>query len=159
MANATNTLKVGTAFFSPVNPEHIQGSDPCNKDNCMLSRSLPDYLVAKFGGKASDYKIKSTNHGTTFVLKGRRYVCVFDTKTAATIYRYDEIFRRTRSKEKARASVKPFKARVMVEATQLLPKFPAMSEERKAYLRSLPKKKSAHIYVPKKTGSRRELSL
>jgi hypothetical protein len=151
-------LKTGIAFYIPVNPEHINGSDPCNKDNCSLSRGGVSWLVSTFGGKASDYKVKSTNHGMTFVMSGRRYIAVFDTKTAMRIYNYDETYRRTRSKEKARATMKPFKARLMIEATQMLPKFPAMTDERKAYLRSLPKKRGP--YVPKvKSGSRRELSL
>ena len=127
----------------------------------MLSRALTDWLVENFGGNARDYKVKSTNHGTTFVMNGRRYVCVFDSNTARRIYNYDRTYTRTRSKSQARSGVKPFKTRLMIEATQLLPKPEPLTEERKTYLRSLRgKEKAGHVYAPKaKTGTRRELSL
>lgn len=147
--------KVGNVLTMPVEDPHIQGSDPCNKDNCMASRAGPDMLTKNYGER--DYKVKSTNHGMTFEINGRKYVTVFDTKTAETIYKYDEVYTRTRSKEKARASVKPFKCRLMVEATLRIPPSEPLTEERKAYLRGLQRKKGPHS--PKKGGSRRKLSL
>lgn len=153
-------LKVGTVIPTKVEQRHINDSDPCNKDNCMLQRSFVGQLVSLFGGKIGDYKVKATNHGLIFRLNGREFVCVFDTKTGHRIYNYDKIFKATRSKEKARASVKPFMARLIVEATRKLPVWPAMSEETKKKLRALPKKrKSEIVYAPRKTGSQRELSL
>lgn len=151
---------VGNVLNIDIRPEHISDSDPCNKDNCMLSRALPDYLVATYGGSARDYKVKSTNHGTTFELNGRKYLAVFDSKTANRIYKYDQIYRETRSKEKARSGVRPFTTRLMIESSVVATKWPPMSEETKAKLRSLPRKKrAATSYVPRATGSRRELSL
>jgi hypothetical protein len=153
-------LKPGDAFYIPVDEAlHVRESDPCNKDNCMLSRGFIDYLVKTYGGKPSDFKVKSTNHGVTFVLKDRRYVAVFDTKTASRIYKYDQTFRSTRSKEKARAGVRSFVARVMVEASSAVTKWPAMSEATKSHLKSLPRKKKDLFHVPKTTGTRRELSM
>lgn len=138
---------------------HVRESDPCNKDNCMLSRAFIDHLVTTYGGKGSDYKVKSTNHGVTFVMKNRKYVAVFDTKTASRIYNYDKTFRTTRSKEKARSGVRSFTARIMIEASSAVTKWPAMSAEVKSHLRSLPRKKKDVIYIPKSTGTGRELSL
>jgi len=152
-------FRPGDALYVNVGPEHISDSDPCNKDNCMLTRAFADHLVKTYGGKVSDYKVKSTNHGTAFELNGRRYICVFDTKTAKRIYTYDQTFRDTRSKRKARATQSKFQTRLMVEASTVATKFP-MSEERKEYLRNLPPRKKSEVsYVPKNTGSRRELSL
>lgn len=153
-------MSVGDVITIPVGTEHIRESDPCNKDNCMLSRALDSYLVATYGGKASDFKVKSTNHGTTFELSGRKYLVVFDHRTATTIYKYDQTFRDTRNKEKARSGVRPFKTRLMVESSTAVIKWPPMSDETKAKLRAIPKKEKAKAtYVPKTTGTRRELSL
>lgn len=158
-AKVKRTFKPGDSLYVNVGPEHIKDSDPCNKDNCMLTRALMQHLVKTYGGKPSDYKVKSTNHGTTFELGGRKYVAVFDTKTARRIYTYDQTYRDTRSKEKARAGVRPFTTRMMVEATTVATKWPPMSEETKAKLRALPSKAKVASYAPKTTGSRRELSL
>lgn len=138
---------------------HVRESDPCNKDNCMLSRAFIDHLVKTYGGKSSEYKVKSTNHGVTFVMKGRKYVAVFDTKTATKIYKYDRTFQTTKSKDKARAQVRSFTARVMIEASNAVTKWPAMTEAVKSHLRSMPRKKPNAPYVPKSTGIARELSL
>lgn len=152
-------MKVGEVITLPVGNEHIRESDPCNKDNCMLTRAFIAYLVATYGGNARDFKVKSTNHGTTFELHGRKYLAVFDSKTAATIYKYDQTFRETRSKEKARSGVRPFKTRLMIESTTAATQWPPMSPETKAKLRALPQKEKTATYVPKTTGTRRELSL
>ena len=156
---AKKAFKPGDALYVNVGPEHIGDSDPCNKDNCMLSRSIIDFLVSTYGGKASDFKVKSTNHGVTFDLNGRKYVVVFDTNTARRIYKYDQTFKETRSKEKARATVRPFKTRMMIEASSAVTKWPTMSEETKSKLRALPRKDKARTHTPKATGTRRELSL
>lgn len=152
-------MKVGEVITIPVGNEHIRESDPCNKDNCMLSRALTAHLVATYGGNARDFKVKSTNHGTTFELGGRKYLVVFDNKTATTIYKYDQTFKDTRSKEKARSGVRPFKTRLMIESTTAATKWPPMDPETKAKLRALPRKEKTGTYVPKTTGTRRELSL
>jgi hypothetical protein len=160
MAKAKRLLKPGDALYVPVNNEHICDSDPCNKDNCMLTRALIVHLVATYGGKASDYKVKSTNHGTLFELNGRKYMAVFDTKTASRIYKYDQTYRTTRSKEKARAGVRPFTTRMMIESSTTIAKGAPMSTTVKEHLRSLRRKKKSEVsYVPKTTGTRRELSL
>lgn len=163
MAKAAKSKRVfrpGDPLYIPVDNQHICDSDPCNKDNCMLTRALIAFLVSTYGGKASDYKVKSTNHGTIFELNGRKYFAVFDTKTASRIYKYDQTFRSTRSKEKARAGVRPFTTRMMIESSTAVKKGPPMSTKVKEHLRSLPRKqKDAASYVPKTTGIRRELSL
>ena len=151
-----STLKVGTVITVPVEQEHIEDSDPCNKDNCMLSRAFFAHLVALFGDR--NYKVKSTNHGVIFDLCGRRFTCVFNTKTANIIYTYDKLYTSSHSKTKARAAIKPFTARLIVEASVAVPKFPPMSEETKAKLRKYPKVRSG-FHAPTKTGTRRELSL
>lgn len=155
------TFRPGDAIYAEVDADrHIRESDPCNKDNCMLSRGFLDFLVKTYGGKASDYKVKSTNHGCSFELQGRKYQTVFDTKTAARIYKYDETFRKTRSKEKARAGIRSFTARIMIEASTAVTKWPAMTTEVKKHLRSLPRKKKGEtVYVPKSTGTARQLSM
>ena len=121
---------------------------------------MPAYLAKTYGGKSGEYKVKSTNHGTTFELNGRKYLAVFDSKTATKIYKYDQTFRETNSKEKARSGVKPFSTRLMIESSTAVVKWPAMTAEVKKHLRNIPKKKKNDaVYVPKATGSRRELSL
>lgn len=154
------TFKPGDALAIPVDKDlDVQQSDPCNKDNCMLSRAFIRYLVETYDGKSSDYKVKSTNHGVSFELKNRKYLAVFDTKTAARIYKYDQTFKTTRSKEKARAGVSSFTTRMMIESSGAVIKWPAMSEKVKTHLRNLPRKKRDAPYTPKTTGVRRELSL
>lgn len=152
-------MKVGEVITIPVGSEHIRESDPCNKDNCMLSRALIAYLVATYGGSARDFKVKSTNHGTTFELAGRKYLVVFDNRTATTIYKYDQTFKETRNKEKARSGVRPFKTRLMVESTTAATRWPPMTDETKAKLRAIPRKEKTVAYIPRTTGTRRELSL
>lgn len=159
MAKAKSKYKPGDCIYVGVWPEHIHNSDPCNKDNCMLSRAFIAWLVATYGGSANSFKVKSTNHGLTFELNGRKYIAVFDTKTGNKIYKYDQTFKQTRSKEKARSVVRRFVARVMIEASSAVTKWPAMSEETKAKLHKYPRKKSGS-HTPKPTvGVRRELSL
>lgn len=152
-------LKVGDVMTVPVGKEHICDSDPCNKDSCMVSRAETAYLIATYGGTARDYKVKSTNHGTTFELKGRKYLAVFDSKTAATIYRYDQTFRLTRSKDRARAGVQPFTTRLIIESSVAVVRGPPMSAETKATLKFHRSYDVPAPYLPKTTGSRRELSL
>lgn len=153
-------LKPGDALYVPVGSAHICDSDPCNKDNCMLTRALIAHLVATYGGKSGDFKVKSTNHGTLFELGGRRYMAVFDTKTAARIYKYDQTYRSTRSKEKARAVVRPFTTRMMIESSSAVVKRAPMTTTVKEHLRRLKGQKKVDVsYIPKTTGSRRELSL
>lgn len=152
-------FKPGDAFFVMVGKEHINDSDPCNKDKCMVNRAFIAWAEENYPGQ--NLKPKSTNHGIVFELGGRKYIAVFDTRTAFRIYNYDQIFRKTHSKEKARQAVRPFKVRMMVESSTAVTKWPAMSEETKKKLRAMPRKKSSD-YTPKKHSShstRRELSL
>lgn len=151
-------LKAGDVIYVQVENGHVQESDPCNKSNCMLTRAFSDHLVKTYGGKHSDYKVRSTNHGTIFELNSRKCVAVFDTKTARRIYTYDQTFRDTRSATKARDGVRPFKTRIVIESSSKVTKKPAMTTEVKKHLRSLPRRgKESHR--PKATGFRRELSL
>lgn len=129
----------GSSIRILVEQRHITDSDPCNKINCMVTRAISEYLVKTYGGKLEDYKIKSTNHGTTFVLNGYKYNAVFDNKTAAHIFEYDRTYRKTGSKERARAAVRPFTARVMIESSDKVVKSPPMTEETKKRLRALSK--------------------
>lgn len=158
MPKMKSSFKPGDAFYVPVGQEHINDSDPCNKENCMLTRGIIAWLVANYGGDPKKFKVKSTNHGVTFILSGRRYVAVFDTKTAFRIYNYDQTYRNTRNKDAARKVIRPFKARIMIESGVAVTKWPPMSAETKAKLRKLPRKTSE--YKPRITiGGRRELSL
>ncbi len=143
-------IKVGTAFTIPVGREHIDASDPCDKTRCMFTQAFLAYLIALYGDR--NYRMKSTNHGVIFELSGHVLTCVFDTKTAETIYRYDAIFTKTKSAEKARASVKPFKAKLMVESCVKKTVSPPMSEEKKAQLAEYRK---LHPYKPPTGGARR----
>lgn len=156
---APMSFKVGGVIYVCVEDEHVQESDPCDKSNCMLTRAFSDYLVKTYGGKHSDYKVKSTNHGCIFELNGRRYVAVFDTRTARKIYVYDQTFRDTKSAAKARAGVRPFKTRILIESSSKVAAKSAMTTEVKKHLRSLPRPKRDVPYTPKTTGFRRELSL
>lgn len=148
-------FKPGDAIYIPVDKNAISDSDPCNKENCMVNRGFKAWAEKTYPGE--NLKPKSTNHGIVFQLSGRRYVAVFDTKTAFRIYNYDQTFRQTHSKEKARAAIRPFKVRMMIESSTAVARWPAMSEETKAKLRKLPRKKGP--YVPSPTNKRRELSL
>lgn len=153
------SFKTADVMFVKVEDEHVQESDPCNKSNCMLTRALSDHLVKTYGGKHSQYKVKSTNHGATFELNGRRYTSVFDSKTARRIYTYDQTFRDTKSAAKARAGVRPFKTRIIIESSKRVVTKAAMTTEVKKHLRSLPRARKDAPYTPKATGFRRELSL
>lgn len=157
MSKAKPSYKPGDAIYVPVEREHINDSDPCNKENCMLTRGVVAWLMANYG--EGNYKVKSTNHGVIFEIKGRRYVAVFDTKTAFRIYNYDQTFRKTHSKEKARTGVRPFKARIMIESSVAATRWPRMSDETKKKLREYPKRRQRGEYLAKAHSVRRELSL
>src|SRR5262249_41147560 len=100
-------VNVGDVIPTPVSREAIDRSTPCQKDECMVFEGFDDLAKTH---QLPVRKVKVTNHGLVFDLGGRRILTVFDTKTADRIYNYDALFRKTRSKEKARASVKPFVA-------------------------------------------------
>ena len=91
MAKVKNKFKPGDAFYVQVRQEHINDSDPCNKENCLVNGGALSWFAEKYG----DRKMKSTHHGIIFQLNGWKYVAVFDTKTAFRIYKYDQAFRST----------------------------------------------------------------
>jgi len=101
--------------------------------------------------------IKATNHGLIFDIKGRRILTVFDTKTCEKIYNYDEIFTKTRSKEKARAAVKPFTARLMVESNTAVPPRIPMTQEQKDALAEWRKKHPRSKSAKATRAGRRDL--
>jgi hypothetical protein len=154
---SSRAIKVGTVFPISVQQNHIDASIPCDKGHCMLSVAGRSLLITKFGPR--DYNVKSTNHGMTFDIGGHRILCVFNHQAGHFIYKYDEVFKKTKSMEKARASVKPFKAKLMVESCQKIPVYPPMSEEKKAMLAE---KRKEHIRTSVHTGirttKRRQLS-
>jgi hypothetical protein len=49
MARSKNKQKFvpGNAIYVPVEHEHIDDSDPCNKDNCMLTWGFTGWLDVK----------------------------------------------------------------------------------------------------------------
>jgi hypothetical protein len=157
MAARAKTIKVGTVIPLSVTQRNIDESIPCDKGKCMLTLSGIETLEARFGKQR--YNVKSTNHGMTFDINGYRILCVFDHNSGHRIYTYDEIFRKTRNMAKARASVKPFKAKLMVESCQKVPTFPPMSDATKKLLAARAKERG---YTPKATGirttNRRQLS-
>lgn len=150
----TFKISIGSRWIIPVKQEHINESDPCNKDKCMLTRALKAFLAENFG--QVNYRVKSTNHGTVFDIHGRRLTAVFDTGTGNTIYGYDQTFKKTRSKARAIAGVKPFSARIMIESNSAVPKFAPMTAEAKARLRKHGRNQSDDR---KPRNHRRELSL
>lgn len=150
-----SSFKPGDSFTVPVKQEHINDSDPCNKDNCMVTRAIFAWLKANYGDR--NFHVKSTNHGAIFRLGNREYVLVFDHATAAKIYKYDNLWKKTRSKEQAQKVISPFKVRLMVEATRNVVVWPPMSDATKQKLRAMPRKKQEH--KPRPHSSRRELSL
>jgi hypothetical protein len=146
-------LRVGMVIPVSVAQDHIDDSDPCDKDNCMLSRAFIDLLSQS--GLSGPFRVKSTNHGVMWDLGTRRLVGVFDSKTARRIFTYDRVFKKTRSKIKAAATVKPFLARIMIESNQAKPAFPPMSEAAKAALRDRPRKHKEAT----RAGKARDLSM
>lgn len=149
-------FSVGSSHIAHVKREHINNSEPCNKDNCMLSRAVVDLLVTLYGKK---FKVKSTNHGVVLSFEGRRIVFVFDTNTAQKIWVYDNAFKKMHSVDKAWASVRPFRAKLMVESNKALPVYPVMSDATKKALRANRKANGRLGYHPTRETKRRELSL
>ena len=66
MAKVKHKFRPGERFVVPVRQEHIDDSDPCNKENCMVNRGALSWFAEKYG----DRKMKSTNHGIIFQLRG-----------------------------------------------------------------------------------------
>jgi hypothetical protein len=150
-------IKVGTVFRVSVSQKHIDESIPCDKPHCMLSLAGNSLLISQLGPR--NYNVRSTNHGMTFDVAGERILGVFDHQTGHRIYKYDEVFKKTKSMDKARSSVKPFVARLMVESCQKIPTYPPMSEEKKALLAEKRKDRvrtGAHTGL--RTNKRRQLS-
>jgi hypothetical protein len=151
------TPKVGTVIATQVSQENIDESIPCDKGECMLTLSFLQTLEERFGKR--NYNVKSTNHGLTCDFNGYRTLFVFDHQTGHRIYIYDETYRKTRSLAKARASAKPFRAKLMVESCQKIPTYPPMSEETKKLLAA---KATGRVGPRTKTGlrtsNRRQLS-
>lgn len=147
---------VGSSHRARVRTEDIKDSDPCNKNNCMLSRAVIYLLVSMYGKK---FKVKSTNHGLVLDIKDRRIVFVFDTATAKRIWTYDQTFKKTKSRSAAWQTVRPFWAKLMVESNTQIPKWPAMSAETKEKLRKRRETEPRPAYHPTRETARRELSL
>jgi hypothetical protein len=153
----TKTIKVGTVIPVQVTRENIDDSVPCDKGKCMLTLGGIATLASRFGKQ--NYNVKSTNHGMTFDINGYRILCVFDHKTGHRIYVYDETYRRTRSMAKARATVGPFKAKLMVESCQKVPVYPPMSAATKSALAATKARNDRNsIKTGIKTSHRRQLS-
>jgi hypothetical protein len=151
------TIKVGTVIPVDVTQEWIDESIPCDKGSCMLTLAAIATLDEKLGKAVSN--VKSTNHGITFDLNGYRILCVFDHSTGHRIYKYDEVFKKTNSAVKARASVRPFRAKLMVESCQKAPVYPPMSEEtKKALAASRTTREKILVRTGLKTSNRRQLS-
>jgi hypothetical protein len=155
MAPRVKTIKVGTVIPLKITRENIDESTPCDKGTCMATLSGIQTLESRFGKQ--NYRVRSTNHGMTFRINGYDVLTVFDHQTSHNIYQYDEIYRRTKSIAKARASVKPFKAKLMVESCQKAPIYPAMSEATKKDLASRPRRKVV-VKSGIKMSNRRQLS-
>jgi hypothetical protein len=151
----TKTIKVGTVIPVGVDQGNIDDSVPCNKGKCMLTLGGIATLTSRFGKQ--NYNVKSTNHGMTFDINGYRILTVFDHRTGHRIYQYDEIYKRTRNMAKARASVKPFQAKLMVESCQKVPVYPPMSEATKKALKAVARRKP-EVKSGLRTANRRQLS-
>jgi hypothetical protein len=155
VAARAKTIKVGTVIPVTVTQRNIEESTPCDKGKCMLTLAGIETLEARFGKQR--YNVKSTNHGMTFDINGYRILCVFDHQTGHRIYKYDEVYRKTRNMAKARALVGPFRAKLMVESCQKVPTFPPMTEEAKQKLKAY-KRREPGARTGIKTSARRQLS-
>jgi hypothetical protein len=96
MKNPPKSFKVGGVMTPRVTQQHIDDSDPCDKENCMLSEGFVDYLTEKFGAD-KNYKVKSTNHaaGTNSPrpnspMSGRSQIADSSARTRGLITQCDE---------------------------------------------------------------------
>jgi hypothetical protein len=105
-------LSKGTEIPVNVSRPVIDASEPCKKDECMLTLGLHESLTKTYG--RGNYHIKSTTNGAMFTMDGVRYTTAFPPATAKKIFNYDRRFRQTKDKETTRASVRPFTTKVMV---------------------------------------------
>lgn len=110
-----------TKYRTPVTDSHIEKTKPCRMDDCTLFHALVDDLPGKFWAIEGVRKIRSTDHGFTFIFdhpqSGKTYkaTAVYGTNTGKRIHKLDETYIRTRSVERALATMKPFTAEWWVE--------------------------------------------
>ncbi len=114
-----------TKYLSPVSQEDIDGSKSCNMNDCMAYHSVTKRLAEQFPADANPRGVSATPTGFNFKFDGDgkvwKAICLFGTRTARRIFRRDEIYLRTRSETKAKASVKPFVAEWWVEEIVEMP--------------------------------------
>ena len=124
----TIRLSKGTTIPVSVSRSIIDASEPCKKDECMLSLGAHEALTKAYGRR--NYHIKSTTNGMMFTLDSYRYTTAFPPATAKKIFNYDRIFTRSKDKNAARSSIRPFSTNVMIiEIHKIAP--PASAERRK----------------------------
>lgn len=152
-------LKKGSSILLRVKREHIDISEPCKKDLCMLTMALRDKLSETYG--RGNYYIKSTSTGVMFTLGNRRYTGLFPPATAKKIFHYDLDFKTSKDKAATRAAVKPFSSEVMIQSS--IAKGPPASPERRRQLNENQTKKyyeqKAKGLKTRKYSGSREISL
>jgi hypothetical protein len=129
-------------YTTEVEQLHIDKTTPCRMDDCTLYHALIDDRPTKFKGIENVRKIRSTDHGFTFIfempLKDKTYkaTAIYGTATGKKIYRLDETYLKTRSREKALKTMRPFTSDWWIEKlTEFRSK--RMTDEDKKRLRKL----------------------
>lgn len=95
----------------------------------MLTRAFTEYLRNTYG--SGHYYVKSITNGAKFTLDDYRYEVAFASATAKKIFNYDCLYKKTHDKEKTRASVRPFKSRVVITGSAKIP--PPSTEAKREY--------------------------
>lgn len=132
-------LKTGTVIRLAISRRNIDESDPCKKENCMLTRAFTEYLNSIYG--SAHYYVKSTTNGCKFTLGEYRYEVAFPSATAKKIFNYDCVYKKTHDKAKTRASVRPFRSRVVITGSSKIP--PPVTAEKRKYLNNYQNKTAA----------------
>ncbi len=108
-----------TKYLTPVSDADIENSASCNMNDCMAYHGIAKQLAEQFPADANARSISATPQGFSFKYdqggKVWKATCIFGTRTAKRIFRRDEVFIRTHSETKARASVAPFTAEWWIE--------------------------------------------
>lgn len=129
-------------YTTPVEQCHIDKTKPCRMDDCTLYHALVDDLPTKFRQIENVRKVRSTDHGFTFIFDhvgmGKAYKAhaIYGTATGKKIHRLDETYIRTRSLQKALATMRPFTADWFIEKLTPVVTTP-MTEADKKRLRQL----------------------
>jgi hypothetical protein len=156
----TKRLKIGDAIPLSVTRSVIDCSEPCCKEDCMVSEASKVALRQKFG-EHQQYYLSSTTNGVKFTIDGWRYTAAFPPSTAKKIFNYDQVFKQTGNAFLARKSVDPFRTKlVVIDAAKIAP--PLTPEQRKRqneYQNRKSAERRAKGLKARKYSGQREISL